>query len=94
MRERFIHRLIARVVWHANGGFTRVEYRLPTDREGFSRGWEEISTEAIPADLRTIGSRFYIIRRQIFSDEFTTAEELRQRLPDALSVERLENGSI
>ena len=90
-QTRFVHQVVARVQWHANGAFTRVDWRLPTDAEGFSRGWHEIPTEAIPADLRKIGSQFHLTLRSIFPEDFTTGEELWERLPEAMSIERIDN---
>jgi len=82
MSERRSIRVVARVQWHANGGYTRVEYL-----EG--RGNMEIPTESIPIDLRKIGSQFYLIIHLIRSEDFDKPEMARAVLADPNTLHRL-----
>ena len=77
-----VYRLPARVQWHANGGFTRLECL-----EG--RMHNEIPTDLIPPDLRAIGSCFILVIRNVNAKDFRSAQELRGLLDEVYSVERL-----
>ena len=77
------HRILARVMWHENGGFTRVALE--------PWGWDqEIPTEVIPTDLRKIGDRFWLLMHKVCHD---SPEALRESLDYMYAVERLIDGS-
>lgn len=73
-----------RVLFHQNGGFTRLEYL----RLGH---WVEIRTEIIPQDLRKIGSRFILSFGAIRPEQSDSAHDLRQALASMYHVERMED---
>ncbi len=72
-----------RVQWHANGGFTRVE-----DAQG--RHWE-IPTQAVPADLRQIGSQFILLIKPGKPGELDSPEAIHRTFANIHSdiVQRL-----
>jgi hypothetical protein len=74
------HRLLARVAYHVNGGYSCVE--LQTGHQ------LEIPTNVIPADLRKIGSRFWLLLHKIRHD---SREALRESLENCYAVERLQD---
>jgi hypothetical protein len=81
MIERKPIRVDVRVQWHANGGFTRVQ---------FSTGHEvEIPTESIPIELRRIGSSFCLVIHPIRVEDFTNSETLQRLLAESFTIEPL-----
>ena len=60
-------RTIVRVMFHANGGFTKVIHEATEGVAMANGGFQwEIPTSIIPEDLRLIGSRFELVEDQSF----------------------------
>ena len=60
-------RAIVRVMFHGNGGFTRVLHEATEGVAMANGGFQwEIPTSIIPEDLRVIGSRFELVEDQAF----------------------------
>jgi hypothetical protein len=60
-------RAVVRVMFHGNGGFTRVIHEATEGVAMANGGFQwEIPTSIIPEDLRVIGSRFELVGRPGF----------------------------
>jgi hypothetical protein len=70
MRKGEIYHNLVRVVFHLNGGFTRVSL------EGLFADIE-IPTRVIPLHLRAIGSRFVLVRNTTIPEDVAEINEWR-----------------
>lgn len=62
-----LRRDIVRVMFHCNGGFTRVLHEATEGVAMANGGFQwEIPTSIIPEDLRAIGSRFELVEDPAF----------------------------
>ena len=60
-------RAVVRVMFHGNGGFTRVIHEATEGVAMANGGFQwEIPTSIIPEDLRVIGSRFELVEDRAF----------------------------
>lgn len=75
-------REIARVAWHANGGFTRLQYEL-------NGSHIEIPTEKIPEHLRQIGSRVMVVIHPTDWQKIHNQDELQRALQAVIGIEPL-----
>ena len=75
-------REIASVAWHANGGFTRLQYELTGSHI-------EIPTEKIPEHLRQIGSRVMVVIHPTDWQRIHNQDELRRAVASRLEIEPL-----
>lgn len=62
MKDKFIiEREIVRVIFHLNGGYTKVIWERLENTVWAGEGWTfEIPTHVIPFDLRIIGCCFFL----------------------------------
>lgn len=80
-------RLRVRVEFHMSGGYTHVQWlNAPAMAES---GRFEVPTHAIPFDLRRVGSEFVVVLSDIDRTTAADAEELRRRIRDSVTIERL-----
>jgi hypothetical protein len=90
MSNKKIQRDVVRVMFHVNGGFTRVAHEA-TESLGMASGgfqWE-IPTCIIPEDLRSIGSRFELIEDTDFEQSIPVNPPFRH-----IRIEPLSDGLL
>ena len=89
-----IVRTQVRVVMHLSAGYTRVMVE-ETEGVGLADGGVEwdIPTDIIPFNLRSIGTRFLLIRSALTSVEGLNAEHVRRALSE-MYVEELPRARI
>ena len=75
----------ARVTFHLNGGFLRVEI---TDESGVRLNMPtfDLPTDKIPPHLRAIGSRFLLRWNAIWPDDDDPVDQYRDAMADSVEV--------
>jgi len=80
-------RIHVRVEFHTAGEQTRVRWlKAPGMAE---RDYFELPTNAIPQDLRRIGSEFLLIMLPIERSKAKDTDELRRMIAESFAIERL-----
>jgi hypothetical protein len=80
-------RLHVRVEFHTAGEHTHLRWlsaRPLAESDRF-----EVPTIAIPADLRRIGSEFYLVLLDVDRASVADTDELRHRIRDSFRIERI-----
>ena len=85
MRSRDEFKIPVEVKWHLNEGYTQVQLLA-----GSEHVLLDIETTKIPVSLRTIGSRFLLVRRPYEPDRRDSAQDIREALQDSEAVEPLD----
>lgn len=91
MNEKFLlARETVRVIFHLDGGYTRVVWERSEDTVWATTGWIfDIPTHLIPDDLRIIGSRFLLSIIQFNANNSENIENIRSNRDSFFNIERL-----
>ncbi|MEH2063749.1 MAG: hypothetical protein V7K50_16055 [Nostoc sp.] len=83
-------REIVKVIFHLNGGYTRVVWERSENTAWASKGWIfDIPTHVIPYDLRAIGSRFLLSIVKSNANDCEDIENIRNNRNSFFHIERL-----
>ncbi|BAY86706.1 hypothetical protein NIES267_62170 [Calothrix parasitica NIES-267] len=90
MKEEFIlTREAVRVIFHLNGGYTKVIWQRSENTAWAGKGWMfEIPTHVIPFDLRMIGSYFLLSIKKFDVDNLEDIKYIRTAGIDIFNIER------
>ena len=79
-----------RVIFHMNGGYTRVVWERSENTTWAGRGWIfDIPTHVIPYNLRVIGSHFLLSIVKPNANDYEDIENIRSNRNSFFHIERL-----